>query len=108
MPELRRLGCGAILGRYGERDGHRQYDLPAFRPARRSSVRLRDRCHGSPNRGSAQRGGVAGEIAANFGYLSLAQVHAALAYYYANKGEIDADLEAENREYDALSEQHRR
>ncbi|MCC6394424.1 MAG: DUF433 domain-containing protein [Bryobacterales bacterium] len=48
------------------------------------------------------------EIAANFGRLSLAQVHAALAYYYAHKTEIDADLEAEEREYDALAEQSRR
>jgi uncharacterized protein (DUF433 family) len=48
------------------------------------------------------------EIASNSGHLSLAQVHAALAYYYANKAEIDADLEAEEREYDALASQHRR
>jgi uncharacterized protein (DUF433 family) len=48
------------------------------------------------------------EIASNFGHLSLAQVHAALAYYYANKAEIDADLETEEREYDALASQHRR
>lgn len=48
------------------------------------------------------------EVVNNFGHLSLAQVHAALAYYYANKSEIDADLEAEEREYDALAEQHRR
>lgn len=48
------------------------------------------------------------EIANNFGYLSLAQVHAALAYYYANKAEIDADLEAEEREYDRLAAQHPR
>jgi uncharacterized protein (DUF433 family) len=48
------------------------------------------------------------EIASNFGHLSLAQVHAALAYYYANKAEIDADLEAEEREYEVLAEQHRR
>jgi uncharacterized protein (DUF433 family) len=47
------------------------------------------------------------EIAANFGHLSLAHVHAALAYYYANKAEIDADLAAEEREYQALAEQHR-
>ena len=46
------------------------------------------------------------EIAADYTNLSLAQVHAALAYYYANKAEIDADLEAEEREYDALAEQH--
>ena len=48
------------------------------------------------------------EIASNFGHLSLAQVQAALAYYYANKAEIGADLEAEEREYDALARQHRR
>lgn len=48
------------------------------------------------------------EIASDYGHLSLAQVHAALAYYYANKAEIDADLEAEEREYDTLAEQHRR
>ena len=48
------------------------------------------------------------EIANDYGHLSLAQVHAALAYYYAHKAEIDADLEAEEREHDALAEQHRR
>jgi len=46
------------------------------------------------------------EIVDNFGHLSLAQVHAALAYYYANKAEIDADLEAEEREAEALERQH--
>ena len=35
------------------------------------------------------------EIARKFGHLSLAQVHAALAYYHANRDEIDADLQAE-------------
>ena len=40
--------------------------------------------------------------------LSLAQVHAALAYYHANRGEIDRDLESEARETEALEEQHRR
>jgi len=55
------------------------------------------------NRGEAPE-----EIASNFGHLSLAQVHAALAYYYANKAEIDADLEAEEREAEALERQHRR
>jgi uncharacterized protein (DUF433 family) len=32
------------------------------------------------------------EIAAQYGHLSLAQVHAALAYYHANTEEIEADL----------------
>jgi len=48
------------------------------------------------------------EIARKFGHLSLAQVHAALAYYHANQGEVDADLEAEVRETEALEQQHRR
>jgi uncharacterized protein (DUF433 family) len=41
------------------------------------------------------------EIAASFGHLSLAQVHAALAYYYANRDEIDADLANEEAEAEA-------
>jgi uncharacterized protein (DUF433 family) len=49
------------------------------------------------------------EIVQTFGgQLSLAQVHAALAYCYANQAEIDADLESEDRETEALERQHRR
>ena len=48
------------------------------------------------------------EIARKFGHLSLAHVQAALAYYLANHAEIDADLESEARETEALEEQHRR
>ncbi len=40
------------------------------------------------------------EIAADRPPLSLAQVYAALAFYHANKQEIDADIEAEDRAYD--------
>jgi uncharacterized protein (DUF433 family) len=32
------------------------------------------------------------EIAAKVEHLTLAQIHAALAYYHANRDEIDADL----------------
>lgn len=35
------------------------------------------------------------EIAEEIGHLSLAQVHAALAYYHANRAAIDADLAAD-------------
>ena len=42
------------------------------------------------------------EIVRKIGHLSLAQVHAALAYYHANKAEIDSDLEAEAQAADAL------
>ena len=48
------------------------------------------------------------EIVRKFGHLSLAQVHAALAYYHANQAEIDADLECEARETEALEAQYRR
>jgi uncharacterized protein (DUF433 family) len=47
-------------------------------------------------------------IAAQYGHLSLAQVHAALAYYYANRQEIDTDIETEAAEYDRLFEQSRK
>ena len=35
------------------------------------------------------------EIATQYGHLSLAQVHAALAYYHANPEEIETDLAQE-------------
>jgi len=35
------------------------------------------------------------EIMTQYGHLSLAQVHAALSYYHANPGEIEADLAEE-------------
>ena len=38
------------------------------------------------------------EITERVGHLSLAQVHAALAYYHANRPEIDADIAAEDAE----------
>ena len=48
------------------------------------------------------------EIVRKFGHLSLAQVHAALAYYHANQTEVDDDLESEARETEALEKKHRR
>ena len=38
--------------------------------------------------------------------LSLAQIHAALAYYHANQEAIDADLDHETAEYDRLAQEH--
>ena len=38
------------------------------------------------------------EIADQVGHITLAQVHAALAYYHANQGEIEADIAAEEAE----------
>jgi uncharacterized protein (DUF433 family) len=42
------------------------------------------------------------EIVQKFGHLSLAQVHAALAYYHANRDQIEADLESEARATESL------
>jgi uncharacterized protein (DUF433 family) len=44
------------------------------------------------------------EIAAEIGHLTLAQVYAALAYYHANRDEIETAIEAEEREGDALEQ----
>jgi uncharacterized protein (DUF433 family) len=38
--------------------------------------------------------------------LTLAQVHAALACYYANKAKIDADIATDLAEYDSVAKQH--
>ena len=46
------------------------------------------------------------QIADKFGHLSLAQVHAALAYYYANQEEIEADIAAEEAEAERLEREH--
>lgn len=49
------------------------------------------------------------EIAQTFdGHLSLAQVHAALAYYYANQAEMDEDIATEDAAAESLAQQHRR
>jgi len=48
------------------------------------------------------------EIADRIEHLSLAQVHAALAYYHANQAEIDADLMAEEVWGDQLERDHYR
>jgi uncharacterized protein (DUF433 family) len=48
------------------------------------------------------------EILRKIGNVSLARVHAALAYYDANQVEIDSDIEAETWKADALEQQHRR
>lgn len=42
------------------------------------------------------------EIADQYSHLSLAQVYTALAYYHANREEVEADLAAERQEADRL------
>jgi len=46
------------------------------------------------------------EIAHEFGHLTLAQVYAALAYYHANRAEIEADIATEEAEADRLERLH--
>jgi len=47
------------------------------------------------------------EIATQISHLSLAQVHAALAYYHVNREVMDAAIAAEQAEYDRLEQEHR-
>ncbi len=47
------------------------------------------------------------EIADQHGHLTWAQVYAALAYYHANRNEIEAEMAAEEAEYDRLAAANR-
>ena len=55
-----------------------------------------------------KRGLTPEEIVDQFGHLSLAQVYAALAYYHANREEIETDLAEDEKLYDRLAEEHER
>src|SRR5947209_19741793 len=46
------------------------------------------------------------EITREIPHLTLAQVHAALAYYHANREEIEADIAAEEAEAERLQQEH--
>lgn len=52
------------------------------------------------------RGWSAEQIALNYPYLNLAEVHAAFTYYFDHKIEIDAELAAENVQVKAWKESH--
>jgi len=43
------------------------------------------------------------EIADQYGHLTMAQVHAAITYYHANREAMDAEMAAEEAEYNRLS-----
>ena len=47
------------------------------------------------------------EIVQRIGHLTLAQVHAALAYYHLNPDEIEADLASEEAGISALEQRNR-
>jgi uncharacterized protein (DUF433 family) len=46
------------------------------------------------------------EITTEIPHLTLAQVYAALAYYHANREEIEADIAAEEAEASRLEQEH--
>jgi uncharacterized protein (DUF433 family) len=46
------------------------------------------------------------EIVEEFGHVTLAQVHAALAYYHANREEIESAIAADDAEADKLARHH--
>ena len=46
------------------------------------------------------------EIAEKYGHLSLAQVHAAIAFYHANYEEMERDMQQEEAEEQRLYEEH--
>ena len=48
------------------------------------------------------------EIAADYPHLKLAQVYSALAYYHANRAEMDALMATEEAESDRFEQEHRR
>ncbi|GIX00141.1 MAG: hypothetical protein KatS3mg111_3473 [Pirellulaceae bacterium] len=45
------------------------------------------------------------EIAATYPHLTLGQIYAALAYYHANRVQIEAEQAADYTEYDRLKQQ---
>jgi uncharacterized protein (DUF433 family) len=47
------------------------------------------------------------EITREVPHVTLAQVHAALAYYHANRDEIEADMAAEKAEAERLEQEQR-
>lgn len=54
-----------------------------------------------------KQGAEAEEIARRMSHLNLAQVYAALAYYHANRDEVEADLAEEEDAYDRLMAIHK-
>ena len=53
-----------------------------------------------------KQGQSAEDIVQTYPQLSLSQVYAALAYYHANRAEIEAALAAADAQYDELARQH--
>jgi uncharacterized protein (DUF433 family) len=52
-----------------------------------------------------QQGLAPEEIADQYSHINLAQIYAALAYYHANREEIDRELEVENADFLRLAKE---
>jgi uncharacterized protein (DUF433 family) len=52
-----------------------------------------------------QQGLTPEEIAVQYPHINLAQIYAALAYYHANRDEIDRELETETAEFLRLADE---
>jgi uncharacterized protein (DUF433 family) len=89
------VDIGGLISRHAEKHGGRPYIAGVGMSVGRIAV-----LH--------NQGFTAEEIVADYQDLSLAQVHAALAYYYSNRAEIDRDLEVEEKLYDELAREQRR
>jgi uncharacterized protein (DUF433 family) len=46
------------------------------------------------------------EMTLNFPHVSLAQIHAALAYYYAHQAAVEQELAEERAEFERFERQH--
>jgi uncharacterized protein (DUF433 family) len=53
-----------------------------------------------------KRGETPEEIGQNFPQLNLSQVYAALAYYHANRAEVEQELAEDEAEFDRLQAAH--
>ena len=48
------------------------------------------------------------EIARRYGHINEAQVHAALAHYHANRGQIESEMVADEAEADRIEQEYPR
>lgn len=55
-----------------------------------------------------QQGLLAEEIVSEYGHLTLAQVHAAIAYYHANREAVEQDMARQDAEAARLEREHAR
>lgn len=53
-----------------------------------------------------KNGSIPEEIARKIEHLSLAQIHVAIAYFHLNRAAIEADIAAEDAEYERLMHEH--